>query len=491
MVSSANTSVGQSSVGPVDWLKAPARSIAGSAAVLPDGTTLVWSARLGTSAGGLALVVESRTTTGGAFSAATTVMTVPIPWVPRDVPVELAVSPDGTVIATWGVIERKNSDGGLSAYSAVYKSGAWTSLPALERQVPMAVRWADDGKARLLTRTSDGPGAMAYVLESSGWALIATQTERDWPAGVIGPQGNFALMSGYYAEEPPGAYYAVLEGTRWTGTRHVPAPLNLSWRASLSLQGTSPFALALNYAIGDLPYFNFYTLTAATHDEVEVPDLGEGCCISITSNERQRLTIFRQDDDLRGDIKYAQTSDLRTWTVHSVEAENSLTLADYVGLDESQLLAVIGSDIYLTRNGELVPVRNDAGFEDGITSVADGSGETIAFYTVGYGAWEYRAPLERIGLTELTTLQPPGPVSSLAAKAAKGIIVVTWLPPRDPGSRAVSRYEYQVDNGAWTSTRVPRLTLRKVPKGVRVTVSVRAVNSVGYGPTMSVTARGR
>lgn len=80
---------------------------------------------------------------------------------------------------------------------------------------------------------------------------------------------------------------------------------------------------------------------------------------------------------------------------------------------------------------------------------------------------------------------PPGAVTSLKATALKGAIRVSWSAPRDPGSGGQVSYEYRVGTTSWKSTTAASVTI-KGRKGARITVQVRATNSAGHGPELSV-----
>jgi hypothetical protein len=78
----------------------------------------------------------------------------------------------------------------------------------------------------------------------------------------------------------------------------------------------------------------------------------------------------------------------------------------------------------------------------------------------------------------------PGAVRGLAVTPAKGkgAVVVTWQAPAKDGGAKVTSYQYRAGNGSWKSTTSSRVTLSGLRSKKPVTVSVRAVNSVGPGP---------
>ena len=86
---------------------------------------------------------------------------------------------------------------------------------------------------------------------------------------------------------------------------------------------------------------------------------------------------------------------------------------------------------------------------------------------------------------QVTPTGTPGAVTNLKATPAKGSIRVDWSPPSNMGGANSVTYQYQVGKKAWKSTSATSITV-KGKRGVRISVSVRAVNQAGSGPSVSV-----
>lgn len=141
------------------------------------------------------------------------------------------------------------------------------------------------------------------------------------------------------------------------------------------------------------------------------------------------------------------------------------------------IMAISAGDdfsIALTSSGRVVtwggsrlgPGDTPARVESGVTQIAAGSSYGLALKVGG-------------------TVTAPGSVANLKSTPATGFIRVTWSPPTDLGGATMVTYQYQVGKGAWKSTPLTSVTV-KGKKGLRIMVKVRAVNSVGHGPSVGV-----
>lgn len=83
----------------------------------------------------------------------------------------------------------------------------------------------------------------------------------------------------------------------------------------------------------------------------------------------------------------------------------------------------------------------------------------------------------------------PGPVFGARAQELLSSMAVTWRAPLQTGWTEIVGYEYRVGSGPWMRTSETRITLRNAKRGQRITVQVRAVNSVGAGPITRITTR--
>lgn len=80
----------------------------------------------------------------------------------------------------------------------------------------------------------------------------------------------------------------------------------------------------------------------------------------------------------------------------------------------------------------------------------------------------------------------PSVPTNVVTRPLKGSIQVTWTAPTTPGAGPIS-YEFRVNAGKWTKTSKTQVSI-KSPRGKRVAISVRAVNSTGAGPVAIVSA---
>ena len=76
----------------------------------------------------------------------------------------------------------------------------------------------------------------------------------------------------------------------------------------------------------------------------------------------------------------------------------------------------------------------------------------------------------------------PGAPTSLSATPGDGQVVLIWTAPADGGG-AITRYEYQQDDGAWTTTggTTTSYTVTGLTNGTEYSFKVRAVNAIGEG----------
>ena len=95
---------------------------------------------------------------------------------------------------------------------------------------------------------------------------------------------------------------------------------------------------------------------------------------------------------------------------------------------------------------------------------------------------------EAATVTATPVLTPPVP-PGLTATPGDGQVRLAWGMFENNDVVLVERYEYQVDDGEWTSTRLNRwVTVTGLTNGRSYTFGVRAVNARGEGPAETVTA---
>ena len=84
----------------------------------------------------------------------------------------------------------------------------------------------------------------------------------------------------------------------------------------------------------------------------------------------------------------------------------------------------------------------------------------------------------------------PDAPQNLTLEARDQEIKATWTAPGNDGGDAVTSYEYKLDNGSWTSlgSSSTTVTITGLTNGTQYSVSVRAVNSVGAGASVSASA---
>lgn len=87
----------------------------------------------------------------------------------------------------------------------------------------------------------------------------------------------------------------------------------------------------------------------------------------------------------------------------------------------------------------------------------------------------------------VTSLSPPGAVQALQATPGRRMITVTWKAPTDLGGATAVTYQYRVGKGGWISTSSTNVPLPG-KKGKRITVTVRALNDAGPGPSSRTSA---
>lgn len=119
-----------------------------------------------------------------------------------------------------------------------------------------------------------------------------------------------------------------------------------------------------------------------------------------------------------------------------------------------------------------------------VTGLTNGVSYTFSVSAIGPGGTSASSSPSP-PVTPRAPVSLPGAVTNLKATPAKGSIRVAWSPPSNLGGATSVTYQYQVGNKAWKSTSAPSVTVRG-KKGVRIAVNVRAVNSAGLGPSVSV-----
>ena len=83
----------------------------------------------------------------------------------------------------------------------------------------------------------------------------------------------------------------------------------------------------------------------------------------------------------------------------------------------------------------------------------------------------------------------PGVVAGVRIMPSLGTALLAWDEPANTGWTSITGYEYRIGKGPWIQTSTPGVTLKGVKRGQRITVQVRAINSVGAGPIARVTTR--
>lgn len=138
------------------------------------------------------------------------------------------------------------------------------------------------------------------------------------------------------------------------------------------------------------------------------------------------------------------------------------------------------------------------------TAVADISGSTVTVGAEGTAnitgtftpaatglSVNYNGTTATTTITVATPVPPtppsrvPGPPRSVTATPGDSSITVSWQPPTDPGSFAVTSYQARVQPGGQTclvSTPTLTCTISGLTNGTAYTVEVKALNGAGWGP---------
>ena len=93
-------------------------------------------------------------------------------------------------------------------------------------------------------------------------------------------------------------------------------------------------------------------------------------------------------------------------------------------------------------------------------------------------------------VTPESPITKPGAVTALKAVPIKGGLRVTWRGPADRGGAETVTYQYRAGKGAWTATNKSTVRVLGV-RGKVLSLSVRAVNAAGPGPSRTVRAKPR
>jgi len=83
----------------------------------------------------------------------------------------------------------------------------------------------------------------------------------------------------------------------------------------------------------------------------------------------------------------------------------------------------------------------------------------------------------------------PGVVAGVRILPSLGMALLAWDEPANTGWTSITGYQYRIGKGPWIQTSTPGVTLKGAKRGQRITVQVRAINSVGAGPITRITTR--
>lgn len=472
----------QVGLSPISWQPPPSDNVMGRAVVLPDGRTMSVTARTTFEGGGLNLILESSTSTGGSWSTPQLIRAIPLEFRVYGVPMRLAVSPSGSVIAVWSVYDTDEYSQPSVMYSAIFSAGSWSALPDVTDQYTLLdLRWTSDGTARLLSSTYSDGKASAYLLSGNAWRLLASTSDGDWYQGAISAQGTYAIASSIYDTTPAGYTVSTLETSSWSPPQLIPAPLNLADESSSQLLPSTPPVLITQISIAGKETISTYRLEASQAIPTTSPTFAGGeCCLFAATDGLSRIILF-------SGYEYAITADVQTWTAPRSINERVSTAA-FLGPNSDRAIVIAEGTVYVERDGVLVRSLVDWTLDEGSARpyVAPGSTDKISVF-MGRDDYDSAGPLENVGFTALVTLSVPGSVQSPTATAGKRSLTIRWAPPSDIGGSPILRYEYQVNAGPWKKSKRPSVTLKRLQPKKRVTVTIRAVNAVGVGTAVKVT----
>ncbi len=127
------------------------------------------------------------------------------------------------------------------------------------------------------------------------------------------------------------------------------------------------------------------------------------------------------------------------------------------------------------------PADKGVNVDDG-GAVSIAANAAVGNYTIaasaGGTAWDEVSLL----VTDSVAATVPGAPTSLSATPGDGQVILSWTAPADGGG-AITRYEYQQDDGAWTTTggTTTSYTVTGLTNGIEYSFKVRAVNAMGAG----------
>ncbi len=121
-----------------------------------------------------------------------------------------------------------------------------------------------------------------------------------------------------------------------------------------------------------------------------------------------------------------------------------------------------------------------------VSGLTNGTEYTFAVRAVNAAG---EGPARRVSATPVVSA--PGPVRHLKATPGDGQVTLGWAVPLSDGGTPITHYQYQRRGGRWTTVSgggaARRQTVSGLTNGTTYTFSVRAVNSVGVGPSRSTT----
>ena len=122
-----------------------------------------------------------------------------------------------------------------------------------------------------------------------------------------------------------------------------------------------------------------------------------------------------------------------------------------------------------------------------VTSLNNNTGYTFYVRAVNDSG---EGPEVSIDATPSQTEFAPSAPTNLQAQPANRRVTLTWNPPENNGGASITRYEWsQGVTDSWTSTGLTRrATISSLDNGIEYTFRVRAVNSVGHGPSATAAA---
>ena len=259
----------------------------------------------------------------------------------------------------------------------------------------------------------------------------------------------------------------------------------------------------VTFASGEMSKVLTFGATGDTEDDDdETVALSFGTLpFAVTEGARPAATVAITDDDDpvvtvsfgAADYRVAEGADVEVTVTLSADPERSveipLTATPGTGAEATEFTAPESVSFASGEISKTVP----------FTTTEDTAAEEDETVELGFGATLPAGVSAGAPATATVTItdddSAPG-LPALTAAPADGKVTLTWLAPADPGSSAITSYEYRVSADGKTTWspdwmdagNVFEKEISSLTNGTEYTFQVRAVNAVGKGETAETTA---